>query len=104
MDIGAGEIDMGSVYAVLYLGSVHTLSLLSRPKGRNCRAEELGRGRRETASPQGRSCLMLTRMGVCRTTSSLYVRRHTGTLAAHARRTQGTILAQDICLPQDVFG
>ena len=41
----------------LYLASNNTLSLLSRPKGRNSRGEELGRGRWETASPQGRENL-----------------------------------------------
>jgi hypothetical protein len=38
----------------LYLAPINTLSFLSRPKGRNFRAEELGRGRWETASPEGR--------------------------------------------------
>ena len=41
----------------LYLGSINILWLLSRPKGRNFRGEELGRGRRETESPQGRQNL-----------------------------------------------
>jgi hypothetical protein len=38
----------------LYLASTDTFPLLSRPKGRNSKDEELGRGRWETASPQGR--------------------------------------------------
>ena len=41
----------------LDLGSINILWLLSRPKGRNFRGEELGRGRRETESPQGRQNL-----------------------------------------------
>jgi hypothetical protein len=41
----------------LYLRPPTILPFLSRPKGRNSRSEELGRGRWETARPKGRQNL-----------------------------------------------